>query len=274
MSVPLVPRSKRQQWGTKMRTACAAAMASQRRSVTHTVNHSVVAAGKARPSTGAIAGAVVGSPWSSDEWAKQVATHIEPVAQSIASDAIASAKASLPANLTMGMPESGADIASNLVDAALTTGNGIGERLNANAGTSGTVAEADDEMSAVFDTADSILDNVVGSMAERASSIATNDVTSFLSSAFGNTYSGAEKVWVSMDDENVRPDHEEVSGQSVPLNGTFNVGGEDMVGPGDPTASDDQTLGCRCDLETDGVLPEGTDAPDDYATVDQGGEDA
>lgn len=70
----------------------------------------------------------------------------------------------------------------------------------------------------------------------------------------------------SMEDDRVRPDHAEADGQEVALNDVFIVGGEAMTGPHDPSASDEQTYGCRCFQSTDGVLPDGT-------TSDLGDED-
>lgn len=266
MSQPLIPHHKGKEWADRMAKACSSALAKQRRSTQHTALASITAAGKSRPSIAGLNGAVTNSqPWSSDEWASNVEDVVAPVANKIAAEAISAAKAPLPPMSTMGMPTSGADMASNMITAALNTGNSIGDRLNSNVASAADADEADAEMDAAFDTADAIMDNIVGSMASQCASLATSDVTSFLASSFGLVYSGATKTWATMEDDAVRPDHEDADGQQISLNGTFTVGGEDMTGPGDPTASDDQTMGCRCMLETDGVLPEGTDAPDDYA---------
>lgn len=57
---------------------------------------------------------------------------------------------------------------------------------------------------------------------------------------------GATKTWRSASDDKVRPDHEEADGQSVPLAAAFEVGGESLDYPGDPSGSDENVCNCRC----------------------------
>jgi SPP1 gp7 family putative phage head morphogenesis protein len=51
--------------------------------------------------------------------------------------------------------------------------------------------------------------------------------------------------WVATADDRVRPSHEDASGQIVPLDEPFIVGGEEMMFPGDP-AGGDEAINCRC----------------------------
>jgi hypothetical protein len=57
-----------------------------------------------------------------------------------------------------------------------------------------------------------------------------------------------EKVWVSRDDELVRPAHAMADGQRRPLLAPFNVAGFPMMYPHDPAAPPDLVVNCRCGL--------------------------
>jgi len=54
------------------------------------------------------------------------------------------------------------------------------------------------------------------------------------------------KEWVAMNDDRTRDTHKEAHGQTVPINGFYKVGGEIMARPGDPTASPENIINCRC----------------------------
>jgi hypothetical protein len=54
------------------------------------------------------------------------------------------------------------------------------------------------------------------------------------------------KEWLATRDDRTRDDHAEADGQTVGLNDYFVVGGEQMMQPGDPSASGAQTINCRC----------------------------
>jgi len=57
------------------------------------------------------------------------------------------------------------------------------------------------------------------------------------------------KSWLPTLDDRTRPDHAAMDGSDpIALNDLFNVGGEMMDRPGDPSASPDQTCNCRCAL--------------------------
>lgn len=54
------------------------------------------------------------------------------------------------------------------------------------------------------------------------------------------------KQWVSREDANVRPAHAAANGQVREIEEPFQVGGEPMMYPGDPSASRRNTANCRC----------------------------
>ena len=55
-----------------------------------------------------------------------------------------------------------------------------------------------------------------------------------------------QKSWVAVHDDRTRIAHLSADGQTVDQNGVYTVGGEQMEFPGDPTASPDNTINCRC----------------------------
>lgn len=54
------------------------------------------------------------------------------------------------------------------------------------------------------------------------------------------------KTWVTAGDERVRDTHADTDGQTVPLDQPFDVGGEQLMYPGDPNGSDAEVINCRC----------------------------
>jgi hypothetical protein len=129
---------------------------------------------------------------------------------------------------------------------AIAAGQAIGGRLDA-AGVAGDDVVA--SVQASLDSAGSILGNVVGAMGQALGNVATTDIATYVAANGG----GGTKMWNSQEDDKVRPDHEDADGQEVGLNEMFSVGGEDMTGPGDPDASDEQTINCRCYVTLEGI---------------------
>jgi hypothetical protein len=57
-----------------------------------------------------------------------------------------------------------------------------------------------------------------------------------------------EQIWLSTDDDRTRETHRLADGQRQPLGHPFNVGGFDLMFPGDPTGPPQETIQCRCSL--------------------------
>jgi SPP1 gp7 family putative phage head morphogenesis protein len=55
-----------------------------------------------------------------------------------------------------------------------------------------------------------------------------------------------KKEWIATLDGRERDEHGDASGQIVDLDGTFDIGGEDLDYPGDPSGSAEMTINCRC----------------------------
>lgn len=56
-----------------------------------------------------------------------------------------------------------------------------------------------------------------------------------------------QKQWFALLDENTRPDHAAAHGQVRAMAQAFDVGGEAIQHPGDPAASAENVINCRCD---------------------------
>lgn len=59
----------------------------------------------------------------------------------------------------------------------------------------------------------------------------------------------AQKKWVATNDDRTRPEHREVNGQIVDRNEPFEVGGEELMYPADPSASGWNRYNCRCTMK-------------------------
>jgi hypothetical protein len=86
------------------------------------------------------------------------------------------------------------------------------------------------------------------------------------------------KEWISTHDSRTRKDHVDMNGVRAEMDAPFNVGGADMMFPGDPAGPAEQVVNCRCTFV--GVLKgfEGSQAYRDLVersrknTVDNGDE--
>lgn len=56
----------------------------------------------------------------------------------------------------------------------------------------------------------------------------------------------AKREWIAASDERTRDDHNAADGQVVGVNEPFDVGGEALMYPGDPSGSPEQIVNCRC----------------------------
>lgn len=59
---------------------------------------------------------------------------------------------------------------------------------------------------------------------------------------------GSSKTWLATNDNRTRADHAEADGQTVPLDGMFDIGGNPMMFPGDQNAPADEVCNCRCTM--------------------------
>lgn len=67
------------------------------------------------------------------------------------------------------------------------------------------------------------------------------------------------KTWSTTGLDNVREAHADADGQSVPMDDTFDVGGEDLDHPGDPSGSDWNIINCACTILCESASGEETE---------------
>lgn len=258
---PLIPLTTVADYEVTLRKAVLAALDGQVASInrklrSHGLPGSLTAAGTKKKAAGAAAVGAIVVPlaWSADTWAKQVNEHLAPAAASVASAAVADASANVAASAVWGMATAEQTITDTIVAQALASGAAIGARVDA----AGIAAEdvAEGITTAMASSAD-ILGGVIGALSNMAATVASDTVAQAVTAYGAPEYLSATKTWNSMEDDKVRPDHEDADGQEVSINVTFQVGAEDMTGPGDPSASDEQTINCRCYVSYDGLVPEG-----------------
>lgn len=94
-----------------------------------------------------------------------------------------------------------------------------------------------------------VRDTFTGLSKDRATTIAQTEVSAAYGDARqkGMKANGIQfKKWLTARDEKVRASHHEVDGEIVPVDATFDVGGEPLLHPGDPHGSAENVINCRC----------------------------
>lgn len=87
--------------------------------------------------------------------------------------------------------------------------------------------------------------------AAKAKQVAITEVTRRLAEHQLETAKGGWKRWVAKHDDRVRLTHRDAgAGRPIPIQIPFSVGGFQMMFPGDPLGPPQETVGCRCELET------------------------
>jgi hypothetical protein len=84
-----------------------------------------------------------------------------------------------------------------------------------------------------------------------------------------------EKVWVATGDARGREWHTELMGESLPIDEPFDVDGEPMMYPHDPSGSAFNVVNCRCYVEflyVGDTRPDGSVITEQEATADEGGQ--
>lgn len=75
---------------------------------------------------------------------------------------------------------------------------------------------------------------------------------------------GVLKTWLATEDRRTREEHAAIDGTEIPIGQTFNVGGSQMDGPGDPGADPGLVINCRCTLTyrvlTDAAVDDSSDS--------------
>jgi hypothetical protein len=207
----------------------------------------LTAAGK--PRTGAAQGRITASgAWNQAEWQSNVGDVVGQAAQDAADLAMADAVETVVQAAVAVMADPSGGIVNAIVGRANSIGEALGGRVNNAALTPDPLAAIADALGA----APQIIESQLGLAANTVATMTSDELAQWVVSQDAPTYLSATKTWNTVGDDKVRPDHEDAEGQEVAINEMFSVGGEDMVGPGDPDASDGNVVNCRC------VAPETT----------------
>lgn len=114
-----------------------------------------------------------------------------------------------------------------------------------------TIQTAYDQGLSVRETSALIQTAIAEAAPWQADMLARTDLNSLgngASKAAASEVGIAYKTWLATMDDKTRPEHVDADGQTVPMDGTFLVGGEDADYPGDPNLSDAMACNCRCTL--------------------------
>lgn len=80
---------------------------------------------------------------------------------------------------------------------------------------------------------------------------AAMETTREQSREYGVTFN---KEWMAVADGRTRPEHIDADGQTVAMDEKFNIGGEMMDAPGDPSGSAENVINCRCAIRMNEVI--------------------
>ncbi len=122
-----------------------------------------------------------------------------------------------------------------------------------------TLAHAYENGLNVHDTSLLIRQKITDTAPFQAEMLARTDLNSLSNGASHAAAQLAQmgyKTWLATLDDKTRPEHAEAHGQTVGLNETFSVGGEDADYPGDPNLSDAMAAACRCTVAYGETLAE------------------
>ena len=113
------------------------------------------------------------------------------------------------------------------------------------------IANGYDEGLSVQETGSLLRKTIIAFGLSRAFTIARTEVhrtASFANEMVANNMnlSGTLKEWVSVNDERTRLNHVYANGQRVNLENDFEVGGDLLQYPADPSGSPQETINCRC----------------------------
>ena len=126
--------------------------------------------------------------------------------------------------------------------------DGLKERFDSRAKTTTTQEIGESEAVAQDTEASVISENAVLIGGLIASNISTSK------EEVQNVEFDVMKIWIAILDEKTREWHAEASGQKVPKEQPFVVGGETLMFPRDPNGSPSNTINCRCEVEYEFII--------------------
>ena len=183
-------------------------------------------------------------------WQETVNQHVEPAARSVLSEIARDVGKAAGLGVGVGILSRGSQgvTVQDLVNEGAATitkqASGIVERLAPRASLVISTATDNgalaDSMNGLFNAAD-----VQASLVARSANFFANALAQQAALTVTDE-SPLQKTWITMGDDRVRPDHEDVDGTTLPADEAFDVGGESLMYPGDPQGSEAEVANCRC----------------------------
>lgn len=254
-SVRLLTAGQVDGWQSELAAAMAAATAEMHTSV-----------GQALSSNGltwASPAGVTAMLWDQTAWVHAVEKHLAPVANRVAAAQVRSMRAKVTKSAAWGALPDPAPAAQIAINRAIQGGPWIGSRigLTAAGGNMKAISNALDRAQATLDpiqnpthyggianpnAARSVADefairlDTLGDLTARSAGPMANYATANLAAATTQA-AGVTLTWNSAFTPTTRDDHADADGQSVPAGSPFDIGGEELMYPGDPSGSEANT---------------------------------
>lgn len=215
--------------------------------------------------------------WDQDAWARAVEAEVVPAAQQIAGQILGLIRRRYN---PVGMADPTPIMVALARDRALAGGPPIGRRLTMKTLTAAAVdleavrakiaaapqryggivhPESQSTIADAYQQAFGVLDDLVANVGQHMG----NAATALLGEAANNAQPNlVQHVWTSALMETTREAHADADGQVQDAGDSFDVGGESLAYPGDPSGSDENVCGCVCWLELVGVEATGAESAD------------
>ncbi len=135
--------------------------------------------------------------------------------------------------------------AQRVVDVVTTTKRRIRDAITAGTAAGETVSELADRLDDLY------LDEIIPNRSMVIARTEVGHATNFAQHAMAvDADVPMVKDWMSLRDDRVRDDHAEADGQTVPIDEPFEVGGDQLMFPGDTSlgAGPEELINCRCSV--------------------------
>jgi hypothetical protein len=253
----LVPESVVADAQAQIADAVKAALAQQRISVMANLHaHGIVAAATVDKA----------SLWHPATWRAAVDKHVAPVAAAVALTIVNAARQAVPAHMTWGAAVSAPAMAARITDSVDRAGGRIATAI---ATASAAADEVEQHVSDLLDSAIGWVADIAGRIAGSAAAEATVSLADHINNL---GYGPITQVWNSAFAQTSREDHMDADGQEVSAGEPFLIGDEELMYPGDPSGSDENTINCLCWLTVNGVgddVPAAQDIGDEEQVVEE-----
>lgn len=214
-------------------------------------------------------------PFNLDAWDHSVDSEVRSVIEDVLLDASENSVRFLALSPTLRAKVLGAlDVdsqAATFIDRIKSIGPLIADRLRQelNAGLSAgeSISKLQERVETAMDVGESRGETIARTEVHGAAMQAGHETAGALD-ASGTPL---RKVWLATLDDRVRDAHADADGQEVGYDEPFNVDGEDLDYPGDPSGSAENVANCRCDVLYDTAEGLSAVADQDEAELEEAG---